>query len=181
MNTASGRHSRTTASLTLALAMAVAATGLQAQRQAPWGRAAATAGAVERVIRLADELELDADQQAQLEAIRIELLEQRTARTTVMLALRSEVASGMREPEALREAVAEHWTASRAVRESLRDRLGDILTDEQEEEFRNMNRRSMWRQRGIRDRSRIEGRDGRRGGRAFDRGRGRAGPGRRGR
>lgn len=181
MNTVSGRYSLTTAALTLMLAMVVTTTGLQAQRQGPGGRAAAGSGAVERAIRLADELELNTDQSAQLEALRIELLEQRTAQTTAMLALRSEVAAGIREPEAMRQVVAERLREGRAAGESLRNRVGEILTDEQQEELRGMNRRAMWRQRGIRDRSRIEARGGQRGGRAFDRGRGRAGSRGRGR
>ena len=181
MNTASGRHSRTTASLTLVLAMVATATSLQAQRQGPRGGTARSAATVERAIRLADELELGTDQKAQLEAIRTELLEQRTAQTAALLALRSEVAAGMREPEAVRAEMAERWTSARAARESLQDRLGEILTDEQQAELQRMNRRAMWRLRGMRDRSQIEGRRGARGGRAFDRGRGRAGSRGRGR
>ncbi len=181
MNTVSGKYTLASAGLTLALAMVATTTGLQAQRQGPAGRGAVGGGAVERSIRLADELELTADQRAQLEAIRVEMLEQRTAQTTAMLALRSEVAAGIREPEAVREVLAERLSAARATGESVRDRLGDILTDEQQEELRGMNRRAMWRQRGMRDRSRIGGQRGWRGDRRFDRGRGRGGQRDRGR
>ena len=179
MNSVSGRYTHATAALTLALAMLVSTSGLDAQRRGAGGRAAVGGGGVERAIRLADELELTADQRMQLEAIRVEILEQRTAQTTAMLALRSEVAAGIREPEAVREVLADRLSAARATGESVRDRLGEILTDEQEEEFRGMNRRAMWRQRGMRDRSGIEGQRGWRGGRGFDRSRGR--DGRRGR
>lgn len=179
MNNVSGRYSHATA-LTLALAMVASTTGLEAQRQGAGGRVAVGSGAVERTIRLADELELTADQRARLEAIRVELLEQRTAQTTEMLALRSEVAAGIREPEAVRAVLADRVSAARAAGESVRDRLGEILTDEQQEELRGMNRRAAWRQRGMRDRSRV-GQRGWRGDRRFDRGRGRSGQRGRGR
>ena len=175
MTTVSARLTHATAALTVALAMTVTTTGLQAQRQGAGGRMVGGGGAVERAIRLADELGLTADQKTQLDAIRAELLEQRTARTTAMLTLRSEVAAGMREPEAVREVIVEHLGAARAAAESVRDRMGEILTDEQQRELRSMTRRTMWRQRPARDRSRIEGQRGWRGGRQFDRGRGRAG------
>lgn len=183
MNTVSGKYTLATAGLTVALAMVATTTGLQAQRQSPGpgARGAPRSGAVERAIRLADELELTADQQAQLEAIRVELLEQRTAQTTAMLALRSEVAAGIREPEAVGEVMAERLQAARAAGESVRDRVGEILTDEQEEELQRMNRRAMWRQRGMRGRSRVEGQRGWRGERGFDRSRGRGGQRGRGR
>ncbi len=173
MNTVSGKYTLATAGLTVALAMVATTTGLQAQRQGPAGRGAVGSGAVERAIRLAEELELTADQRTQLEAIRVEMLEQRTAQTTAMLALRSEVAAGIREPEAVRAVLADRVSAARGTGESVRDRLGEVLTDEQQEEFRRMNRRAMWRLRGVRERSQIRGQPGWRGGRSFDRGRGR--------
>lgn len=181
MNNVSGRYSHATAALTLALALVVSTTGLDAQRQGAGARGAIGGSAVERAIRLADELELTAEQRTQLEAIRVEMLEQRTVQNTAMLALRSEVAAGIREPEAVREVMAERLGAVRATGESVRDRLGEILTEEQQEELRGMNRRAMWRQRGMRDRSRVEGQRGWRGGRGFDRGRGRSGQRGRGR
>ena len=181
MNTLSGKYTLATSGLTLALAMVASTTGLQAQRQGAGGRPAVAGAAVERTIRLADELELTAEQRTRLEAIRLELLEQRIEQTTAMLALRSEVAAGIREPEAVRGVMAERLRAARAAGESVRDRVGEILTDEQQQELRSMSRRAMWRQRGMRGRSRVEGQWGWRGGRGFDRDRGRGGQRGRGR
>lgn len=171
MNTLFPRITCTTvAILALAFAAAVDPTGAQAQRQGP--RASATgSSAVERTLRLADELDLTADQRTQLEAIRVELLEQRTARAVALLELRSEIAAGMREPEALREALSAQWRDGRDARDSQRDRVSEILTEDQREELQRMNRRASVRQRGPAHRDRIDRWRGPRGGGPFDRGR----------
>ncbi len=171
------------AALAIILAGAAWPSGLDAQRRGPGARggagvglgvaarAAAGAAPVERAIRLADELELTAEQRTQLEAIRVEVLDERTARAAALMALRSEIAAGIREPEAMRRALADQWRGGADARESLRDRFGEILTDDQREELQRMNRRATARQRGPADRGRIDRQRGSRGGRAFDRGR----------
>lgn len=172
MNSVLIRINRSTAAaLPVLFAAAVAPTGLDAQRQGSRARAAAGAAPVERAIRLADELDLTADQRTQLEAIRVEMLEQRTARTAALMELRSEIAAGMREPEAMRRALAEQWTGGADTRESLRDRFNEILTEDQRDELQRMNRRAIARQRGPANRGRIDRQRGPRGGRPFDRGR----------
>lgn len=159
----------TRAALPILLATAVAPSGLDGQRQRPGGAAAAGAALVERAIRLADELDLSADQRTQLEAIRVEMLEQRTAQAAALMALRSEIAAGMREPEALRQALGEQWRGGADARESVRDRMNEILTEDQQGEFQRMSRRDTARQRWPANRDRIDRERGPRGGRPFDR------------
>ena len=153
------------------LAAAAAPTHLDAQRQGARARADAAAASVERAIRLADELELTSDQRARLEAMRVELLEQRTEQAAALLALRSEIAAGVREPEAMRQALAERRTGLSDARESLRNRFGEILTDDQRTELQRLDRRATARLRGPANRGRIDRQRGPRGGRQFDRGR----------
>ena len=181
MNTVSSRFSRssrptrinrcTFAALPILFAAAVVPTDLDAQRQGSRARAAAGAAPVERAIRLADELELAADQRTRLEAIRAEILEERTARASALMALRSEIAAGIREPEAMRQTLAEQWRGRADTRESLRDRFNEILTEDQREELQRMTRRATVRQRGPANRGRIDRQRGSRGDRPFDRGR----------
>ena len=172
MKTVFSRISRcTAAALPILFAATAAPNGLDAQRPGSAVRTAAGAAQIERAIRLADELELTADQLAQLEAIRVEMLEQRTAQAAALMALRSEVAAGMREPEAMLQALAEQWRGMADARESLRDRFSEILTGDQGEELQRMNRRAMARQRGPANRGRVDRQRGPRGGRQFDRGR----------
>ncbi|MXX55551.1 MAG: hypothetical protein F4X15_13770 [Gemmatimonadetes bacterium] len=158
------------AALAILFAAAIAPSGLDAQRQGSRARAAAGAAPVERAIRLADELELTADQRTQLEGMRTELLEQRTARAAALMALRSEMAAGIREPEAMRQELTEQWRGGADARESLRDRFAEILTEDQREELQRMNRRTIARQRGPANRGRIDRQRGPRGTRSFDRG-----------
>lgn len=154
----------TAAALAAALPATAGPTELEAQRQ---GSAAAAGSApVERAIRLADELDLTADQQTRLEAIRVAILEERTSQVAALMALRSEIAAGMREPEALREAFSAQW---REGRESLREQLNEILTEDQREELQRMSRLGSVRQRGPAHRGRIDRQRGPRGGRSFDR------------
>ncbi|MDE2751563.1 MAG: Spy/CpxP family protein refolding chaperone [Gemmatimonadota bacterium] len=159
------------AALAILFAAAIAPTGLDAQRQGSRARAVTGAAPVERAIRLANELELTADQRTQLEGMRTELLEQRTARAAALMALRSEVAAGIREPEAMRQALTEQWRGGADARESLRDRFSEILTEDQREELQRMNRRTIARQRGPANRGRSDRQRGPRGTRPFDRGR----------
>ncbi len=180
MNTPSCRFSRAAAVVATLMVTALFTTEVEAQRPGAGARAAVGAGtgAVERAIRLADELELTAEQRSQLDAMRVEILEQRTAQATALMTLRSEVAAGIREPEAMREAMAAYWSEGRADRESLRDSFDGILTDGQREQLQRMNRRGAWRQRAMRGRAEIEGPRRSRDGRAFNRGRGGRGRGR---
>ena len=152
-----------------------AAPGVEAQRWgggnrggggwgAGWGAGMWGGGgnfSVESVIRLADELELSAAQQEQLEAIRVELLETQTSRAVRQMEMISEIRAGIREPEALRADAMELAGQARETLGGMRERYDAILTEEQREELRQLNRRTAWR--GDRD-----ARDGR-GRNRFDR------------
>lgn len=140
------------------LAAMAAASGAVAQR---WGgddrgggRRAGPGGGggqtVERVIRLADELELTGSQLDRLEAIRVELLEARAGHTVRRMELESEVRAGMQEPEAMRAQARELAGEARELLGGIRDRYAEILTDEQRDELRRLNRRAGWRDRGVR-------------------------------
>lgn len=167
----------------LVLAGAVSSPGLAAQQP---GRATWRAGSglsVEKVIRLADELELNEAQRGRLEAIRVELLEMRTNRATQAMALMSEIQAGMREREAVRQEAAGFAEGARETPGGVRGRIQEILTEEQRGELQQLNRRAAWRDRGGRNGARLDRMRGlsRRG--EMDRGRGgqdSRGPGRRG-
>ena len=171
MNTLFPKITSTTAAiLAVVCATALDPVDLDAQRQGPRAPAAAGNTPVERAIRLADELKLTAGQRTQLETIRVEILGQRTEQAAALMALRSEIAAGIREPEALRETLGERWRGARDARDSLRDRFDEILTEDQREELQRMNQRAA-RVRGPANRGRIDRQRGPRGGRPFDRGR----------
>ncbi len=141
----------TVAALTLAATTALAAQALEGQRRgnAGIGARTATGSAVEQVMRRADALELTEQQQDQLETLRVEVLEERTARSATLMTLASEVRAGIREPASMREELATLREAGTATRGNLRDRLGEILTDEQREELRQLTRRALWRRGGM--------------------------------
>ncbi len=106
---------------------------------------------VERVIRLGDELELTARQREQLESIRVELLEMRTSRAVQQMELLSEIRAGIREPEAMRAEAREMAAQASEGLAGMRDRYAEILTEEQRQEIRQLNRRFDWRDRTVRD------------------------------
>ena len=136
-----------------------AAHGVEAQRWgggnrggggwgAGWGAGMRGGGgnfSVESVIRLADELDLSAAQQEQLEAIRVELLETQTSRAVRQMEMMSEIRAGIREPEALRADARELAGQARETLSGMRERYDAILTEEQREELRQLNRRTAWR------------------------------------
>ncbi|MCY4573095.1 MAG: Spy/CpxP family protein refolding chaperone [Gemmatimonadetes bacterium] len=148
-----------------------AAPGVEAQRWgggnrggggwgAGWGAGMRGGGgnfSVESVIRLADELDLSAAQQEQLEAIRVELLETQTSRAVRQMEMISEIRAGIREPEALRADAMELAGQARETLGGMRERYDAILTEEQREELRQLNRRTAWR--GDRDARDGRGRD----------------------
>ena len=106
---------------------------------------------VERVIRLADELELTAAQREELESVRVELLEARTGRAVSGMKMLSEIRAGIREPEAIRTAAGEAAREAREMLSGVRERLSGILTEDQREELRRLNRQVALRERGARD------------------------------
>lgn len=146
----------TVAALTLAATGALAAQELEGQRRGGAGIGArsgsargAGGSAVEQVMRRADALELTQQQQDQLEALRVEVLEERTAHSATLMTLASEVRAGIREPASMREELATLREAGAETRGNLRERLGAILTEDQQEELRQLARRAAWRRGGV--------------------------------
>ena len=159
----------------LLAAIAIATPGLTAQRRgsAPRSDAPVALTLVERALRLGDRLELTSEQRGRLEAIRTGLVEQRAARSTRMMKLASEVRSGISEAGAVREALAAMREKAGANRRELRGKYDDIFTDEQQQQLRRLTRLGAWRQRGVQGRGPAWDRDrGRRGPGEMDRGRG---------
>ncbi|MGI9628877.1 MAG: hypothetical protein ACR2QM_18725 [Longimicrobiales bacterium] len=118
-------------------------------------RGAAPTG-VERAIRLADELELSDDQRAQLEGLRVELVEIQSERAARRVALGSQLRAGLLEPEALRGEMEEFQSAAQEAAEATRASVESLLTEEQMDELTEMTRprregRGFGRNRGGRD------------------------------
>ena len=146
---------------------------LTAQRQAAaLGGRDAGAGMVERAIRLANELDLTQAQREQLEAIRVEALEERTSHAVRFMTLTSEVRAGIREPEAIRQELAAIREGGEAGREAFRSRFTEVFNEDQRQQLRQLARRGAWREPGVRRESRLERQRGVRRQGSYDRGRG---------
>lgn len=112
----------------------------EAQRRGPGPRGGpdgllrgGAANAAERALRLADEIELSDDQRNELETVRQEMIQTRGTEMIRMLELSSEVRAGLREPEALRDAMREHREAMDEARTLTGERIDEILTGDQRE------------------------------------------------
>ena len=153
----SGRIRQGSAVFGLMVAAMAVAPELTAQQR--WGGANRGDGAwgrsgnltVEQVIRLADELELTEAQREELESVRVELLDARTSRAVRQMVMLSEVRAGIREPEAIRAGAGEAARETREMLGGVRERLSGILTEDQREELRRLNRRAALREWGARD------------------------------
>ena len=113
---------------------------------------------IENALRLGDEIGLTEDQRGQLESLRLEVLEERQARAQNLMALRSEIRAGLREPEAMRQEMGDLREAMEERRSARRDQLESILSEDQRSQLRDMSRT-----RGPRGRQFRRGRDGPRG------------------
>lgn len=131
--------------LGLMAAVAAGAPEAAAQRATTNGWTSARTTGVENVIRLADELELTGEQRDRLESTRVELLELRTGRAVRQMTLMSEIQAGIREREAVRQEMAAFAEEARETMGGVRERLQEILTEEQRDELRRLNRRGAWR------------------------------------
>ena len=118
---------------------------------------------VEAALRLKEELKLSATQQAQLEALRKEIVAERQNQARDHIDLQSRVAAGLMTREDVRKQLEASRDALRQTLEQRRERVSTILSQEQHEQL----------QREARDR-RMQRMYDRRGGRGFA-------PGRRGR
>ena len=140
------------AALGLLTATALTAPGLSAQHRGPMARAAAprVLALVERALRHAEGLELTGGQQDQLEAIRADMVERRVDHSARMMRLASEARAGLTETGAVREALATMREEAGGSRRALREKYGEVLTDEQRQRLRRLTRRAAWHPRGAR-------------------------------
>lgn len=145
-------------------AMLLTATQVDAQRS-PRGRAhSARTLSAERVLRRFDRLDLSAEQVTALEAIEEENIQQRRQGEDRFRELRSKLRADEITRESIREEVQGATEATRQFAAAQRDRVREVLTEEQLAQITHARRRY----------ARGEGRSGRRVGRARLRG-GRAG------
>lgn len=123
---------------------------------------------VERLMRMSETLGLTDDQVASLDEIRRENVETMQEVYAAGLAARSELAAGLTTREEVHEAMAERREALEAVAQERRERVSEILTDEQKtqiQELRSERRHRAMRGYGPRGRGGFRGmRDMHRGG-----------------
>ena len=127
--------------LVLAALLATGTAGLAAQqgRRGPQMRGmesrqgARQDGGVESIMSLHERLELTEDQMEQLDAIRRENVERRTAAMAEMTAVQSQYAAGLVRRSDVMAAREDREEASRGQDREQRERLQAILTDRQQE------------------------------------------------
>jgi Spy/CpxP family protein refolding chaperone len=121
---------------------------------------------VEAIMRLREQLELNESQIQELDQIRQEAVQRRTAHQAEMEELHSQVRAGQLERAALRQAVEARQEVAQAIREQQQERIEAILSDTQKAELEDMRGRARAFERGRRvGMRRGEARPG--GGRAF--------------
>lgn len=146
--------------------------GAQERMRGAGMRDGGPAGGIEMIMRARERLELTDQQFEQLDALRREALEWRTANAARMQAMRSELEAGLIERSDLMRAMEEHRDASQGIREGHRERVESILTEDQREKVRAANMRRAFRsgeERGMRGRAQRggNGQPGMRGGRGM--------------
>jgi Spy/CpxP family protein refolding chaperone len=176
----------------LATVMALSPVSVDAQRgpRGPRGLGPGMRGqGVEAIMRLRERLGLSEDQIQQLDQIRQESVQRRTAHRAEMEELRSRVMAGQMEAAELRQLAQERQEAAQGTREAQRERVEAVLTDDQKAELENLRSEARAFQRGRRSVIRGRGVRGPRGGMGWGgpgmngrgprpgmRGRGRIGP-----
>ena len=121
---------------------------------------------VEAIMRLREQLELTDNQIQELDQIRQEAVQRRTAHQAEMEELRSQARAGQLEREALRQAVEARQEVAQAIREQQQERIETILSETQRAELEGMRGRARAFERGRRVGMRRGG-SGSRGGQAF--------------
>ena len=162
--------------LVLATLVATGMTDLTAQqaRRGPQMRVrdGRPEGGVESIMRLRERLELTEDQVDQLDAIRRENVQQRTAEMAEMTEVQSQYAAGLIRRSDVMAAMEDRDEAARGRDGQLRERLESILTEGQQESLNRLRRQDRAsagaRARGMRGQG---GRSGFRGGRGGSTGR----------
>jgi len=123
----------------LAAVMAVAPLHADAP-QGPRGQRGAEVGprgaGIEMIMRQRERLELTEDQVKRLDQLRQEAVQRRTAHQAQMAELRSKVAAGQLEPEALRDQVRAMREGADEIQKQQRERIEGVLTDAQKETLR---------------------------------------------
>jgi len=90
---------------------------------------------VEHIMGLRERLELTDSQIEQLDALRSQIVQHRTAQQADMAEFRSQVMAGQLEAEAAREQLEGRREAGEAFAEDMKSRVESILTDAQKEEL----------------------------------------------
>jgi Spy/CpxP family protein refolding chaperone len=87
---------------------------------------------VEVIMRLRERLELSEEQIRQLDLIRQEAVQRRTAHQAEMEELRSRVRAGQMEATELRDLMQQRQEAAQGIRDAERERVEAILTEDQQ-------------------------------------------------
>ena len=140
------------------LAAVLALTPLQTSAQGRLGRMGAGRGmgmgmmaargdslrgpGVEGVLRLKEQLALTADQVKRLDAIREDVVKQRTAHMAQMEELRSKLRAGEIKPEDLRNTMQAQRDATAQVRKQQLDRVRAVLNDTQKQKLEDLQARA---------------------------------------
>lgn len=134
-----------TAVLALAPLHMAAQQGPRAQRAQAMG---ARGGGVEMILRQRQTLELTENQIKQLDQIRQEAVQRRTAHQAEMAELRSKVMAGDMEPAALQEQVEARRIAAQAIQKGQQERVQAVLTDAQKQKIQQWTAQARAFQRG---------------------------------
>ena len=122
-------------SLVLAMLFATGVTGVTAQQGQRGAQMGGTQGrqegGVESIMRLRESLELTEDQVSQLDAIRREKVQQRTAEMAQTTEVQSQYAAGLIQRSDVMAAMEDRQEAARGREGQQRERLQSILTEEQ--------------------------------------------------
>jgi hypothetical protein len=112
------------------------AQGRQGRGMMGWGRPDSLRGpGIEMILRQREDLELTDDQVRQLDQIRAEAVQRRTAHQSQMAELRSRMLAGDMEVEELREVAESRREASVEVARQQRERVDAILNDAQRQKL----------------------------------------------
>ncbi len=133
-------------SLVLAMLFATGVTGVTAQQGQRGAQRGGTQGrqegSVESIMRLRESLELSEDQVSQLDAIRRENVQQRTAEMARTTEVQSRYAAGLIQRSDVMAAMEERQEAARGRDGQQRERLQSILTEGQQESLNDLRRRN---------------------------------------
>jgi len=106
------------------------------------GASDTSAQSVEQILRSREELELTEQQVQQLDAIRREMVQERTREQAEMAELRSQLAAGLIRQSQMMAAREERMDGAQARAEQRRARIEGVLTEEQREEALTLRRQA---------------------------------------